>query len=62
VEAQQNLMGKKKKKLVEGEEEEVPAEVEEEGPPIGYVSNILEDQKLFALAGVSFGEQDALRI
>ena len=55
-------MGKKKKKLAEGEEEEVPAEVEEEGPPIGYVSNILEDQKLFALAGVSFGEQDALRI
>ena len=53
-------MGKKKKKPVEGEEEEVQAE--EEGPPIGYVSNILEDQKLFALAGVSFGEQDALRI
>ena len=60
MEAQQNLMGKKKKKPVEGEEEEVQAE--EEGPPIGYVSNILEDQKLFALAGVSFGEQDAHRI
>ena len=55
-------MGKKKKKPVEGEEEEVPAEGEEDGPPIGYVSNILEDQKLFALAGVSFGEQDAHRI
>jgi len=55
-------MGKKKKKPVEGEEEEVPAAEDEEVPPIGFVSNIVEDNKLFALAGVSFGEQDAHRI
>ena len=53
-------MGKKKKQPVEGEEEEQP--LEEEPAPIGYVSSILDDQKVFAQAGISFGEQDALRI
>jgi hypothetical protein len=53
-EAQEILQGKKKKKvLVEGEEEEPPAE---------DVSSILDDQKLFALAGISFGDMDALRL
>lgn len=61
-EAQEILQGKKKKKvLVEGEEEEPPAE-EEEPAPCGYVSSILDDQKLFALAGISFGDMDALRL
>lgn len=58
--AQQTLMGKKKKKPVEGEEEEQPPE--EEPAPVGFVSSILDDQRVFALAGISFGEQDALRI
>lgn len=61
-EAQEALQGKKKKKeLAEGEEEEPPAE-EEEPAPCGYVSSIRDDQKVFALAGISFGEMDAMRL
>lgn len=59
IDAQQTLMGRKKKVLAEGEEE--PGEVEEV-PAVGYVQNILADLKVFAWAGICFRQEDGYRL